>query len=68
MSMKASYTVEAAFVVSFCLIILGMAILLGFEMFQGVLEYVQGQPDVFDAVKLYRLKEGASGTMHAIFD
>lgn len=67
MELKGSYTVEAAIVISFCMIIFGMAIMLCFDMFTTIIEYVSYKPDSFDAVKLYRLREGVSGIVHSFF-
>ena len=68
MRLKGSYTVEAAVIISFCFIIFGMAIAVAYELFQLVLEYVQYQDSAFDAVAMFRLKEGAMGVYHALID
>ncbi|MBE5915302.1 MAG: hypothetical protein E7273_00495 [Pseudobutyrivibrio ruminis] len=68
MKMKASYTVEAAIVISFCFIVFGMAICLSYEVFKLTLEYVKYQEDNFDAVALFRFKEGLMGIGHAIMN
>lgn len=66
MKLKASYTVEAAAIISFCLIVFGIAICLSYEMFTSVMEYVSPKEDSFDAVSLFRLREGAMGVLNAI--
>ena len=38
MKLKGSYTVEAAFIISFCFILFGMAIGVAYELFLGVCE------------------------------
>ncbi|SCZ78849.1 hypothetical protein [Pseudobutyrivibrio xylanivorans] len=68
MRLKGSYTVEAAYVFSFCILIVGMAICIAFDLFYDALDYVSYQPDTFDAVGLFRKKEGVVGVIHAIFD
>ncbi|WP_028234259.1 hypothetical protein [Pseudobutyrivibrio sp. MD2005] len=66
MKLKGSYTVEAAIVISFCFILFGMAVILSYEVFKVVIEYVKYKEDSFDAVSLFRLKEGVMGVIHAI--
>ncbi len=66
MKVKGSYTVEAAIVISFCFIVFGMAVGLAYEVFKLVLEYVEHKEGSFDAVSLFRLKEGVMGIVHAI--
>ncbi|MDC7278943.1 hypothetical protein NXH64_05425 [Butyrivibrio fibrisolvens] len=68
MRLKGSYTVEAAYVFSFCILIVGMAICIAFDLFYEALDYVSYQPDAFDAVGLFRKKEGVVGVIHAIFN
>ena len=68
MKLKASYTVEAALIISVCFIMFGMAIAVAYELFQLVLEYVKYQDSAFDAVSMFRLKEGAMGVYHALID
>ena len=68
MRLKASYTVEAAMVISFCFFIFGMAVCLCFEMFKDILEVVSYKQDGFDAVRAFRIKEGVIGIYHAIRD
>ncbi|SET14137.1 hypothetical protein SAMN02910413_1932 [Pseudobutyrivibrio sp. C4] len=66
MKLKGSYTVEAAVIISFCFILFGMAIGVAYELFQITLEYVKYKEGNFDAVNLFRLKEGLVGIYHAI--
>lgn len=68
MKLKGSYTVEAAIVISFCFILFGLAVGLSYEIFKLVIEYVQYDKDNFDAVSMFRLKEGITGIIHAIKD
>lgn len=68
MRLKGSYTVEAAYVFSFCFLVVGMAICIAFDLFVDVLEYVSNQPDSFDAVYLFRVKEGVMGAINALKD
>lgn len=68
MKLKASYTVEAALIISVCFIIFGMAIGLAYELFKMTIEYVAHRDGTFDAVTVFRLKEGAMGVYHALID
>ena len=68
MRLKGSYTVEAAYVFSFCILIVGIAIGVSFDMFYTAIDYVSYSSDEFDAVNLFRAKEGVIGVIHAIFD
>lgn len=68
MKLKASYTVEAAIVISFCFILFAMAVGLSYEVFKLVIDYVKYKEGSFDAVSLFRLKEGVVGIFHAIKD
>ena len=65
MRLKGSYTVEAAIVISFCFILFGMAVGLAYELFKLVIEYVKYTENEFDAVSMFRLKEGVEGVIHA---
>lgn len=66
MRLKASYTVEAAMIISFCFILFGMAVCICFELFQATIDYVRYRPEGFDAVKAFRFKEGVVGILDAI--
>ena len=68
LKLKGSYTVEAAYIFSFCILIVGMSICIAFDMFYDAIDYVSYEPDGFDAVRLFRTKEGGVGVIHAIFD
>ncbi len=68
MKIKASYTVEAAIVISFCFILFGMAIGLSYELFKETVEYVRYKEGDFDAVQMFRFKEGLVGVIQAIKD
>ena len=65
---KGSYTVEATVVISLCMILFGSAVIISYELFKYVLDYVTYKPDSFDSVKLFRLEEGVMGVYHAIID
>lgn len=65
-SLKASYTVEATVIISFCFIVFGMAVAVAYEVFQVVLDYVSYKGNDFDAVNMFRLKEGIMGFVDAI--
>ena len=67
-NLKGSYTVEAAYTISFCIMIVAMAICISFDLFQEVLEEVSYKVDGFDAVNLFRVKEGLVGVFNAIKD
>ena len=66
MKLKASYTVEAAVVISISFILFAMAVILSYEIFKAVVEYVTYEENSFDAVSVFRLKEAAMGVIHAI--
>lgn len=68
MKLKASYTVEAALIISVCFIMFGMAIGLAYELFKMTIEYVAQRDGTFDAVTVFRLKEGVMGVYHALID
>lgn len=68
MKLKASYTVEAAIIISLCFILFGIAIGLAYELFKMTIEYVGQRDSTFDAVSAFRLKEGAMGVYHALID
>ena len=68
MRLKGSYTVEAAYIFSFCILIVGMAIGIAFDLFYDAIDYVSYKNNSFDAVKLFRIKEGVMGVLHAIRD
>ena len=68
MKLKASYTVEAALIISVCFIMFGMAIGLAYELFKMTIEYVAQRDGTFDAVTVFRLKEGAMGVYHTLID
>ena len=66
MKLKGSYTVEAAAIISLCMLILSVAICLSFDIYRECVEYVKYRPDKFDAVSLFRMKESLMGTFNAI--
>lgn len=66
--LKASYTVEAAIIMSICFILFGTAVCISFELFKDSIDYVSYKPNTFDAVKAFRIKEGVVGIIHAIKD
>lgn len=68
LNLKTSYTVEAAYIFSFCILIVGSAIIIAFDLFYEALDYVSYDSDSFDAVGLFRAKEGVVGVIHAIFE
>lgn len=57
-NLKASYTVEAAAIISFSFIVIGIAIGIAYDMFADILEAVSIKENTFDAVELFRKKEG----------
>ncbi len=65
---KASYTVEATVVISLCMILFGAAVMVCFEVFKDTIDYVSHEPDTFDSVSLFRIKEGLVGIFNAIRD
>jgi len=66
MELKGSYTVEAAIVISFCLMLVAMAICISYELFQETLSHVSYKESDFDAVLLFRIKEGALEALKAL--
>ena len=56
--LKASYTVEAAVIISFSFIVIGVAIGIAYDMFVDILDAVSIKENNFDAVDLFRKKEG----------
>ncbi len=56
--LKASYTVEAAMIISFSFIVIGIGIGIAYHMFVDILESVSLKENTFDAVDLFRKKEG----------
>ena len=64
--LKASYTVEAAVVLSICFIVFAMAIGLAYQLFELAIDYVKYKGGSFDAVTYFRAKEGFLGVVHAI--
>ncbi|QFJ54069.1 hypothetical protein [Pseudobutyrivibrio xylanivorans] len=67
-SLKGSYTVEGAVIISICFIVFGMAVLLSFELFKESIAYVEYKQDTFNTVSIFRIKEGIVGTINAIRD
>ncbi|MCF0129612.1 MAG: hypothetical protein HUJ70_13605 [Pseudobutyrivibrio sp.] len=61
MRAKAVYTVEASFVVSLSLIILGACIALGYDIFYDAAAYVVRKKEIFDAPTAFRMKELLNG-------
>ena len=57
MKLKGVYTVEASFVVSITLILIGAAISLGYQVFSDAAKYVVREESEFDAVEAFRLKD-----------
>ena len=66
MRLKGSYTVEGAVIISFCIVIFGMAVAMSYELFKIAIDYVDNFNTDFDAVNAFRLKEGVMGVIHAI--
>lgn len=54
---KASYTVEASWIMAICMGILMFVILTGFEIFYHTLEVVQKPGEDIDCVKIFRMSE-----------
>ena len=55
---KASYTVEGAVIISFSFIVIGIAIGIAYDMFVDILDAVSIKENTFDAIDLFRKKEG----------
>ena len=55
--LKGVYTVEAAAIISTCLILFGSGICIAYDAFADGFEYVEFGEDDFDAVKIFRGKE-----------
>ena len=68
MRLKGSMTVEGTIVISICFILFGIAVCLAYELFTETIDYVIYNRDSFDAVKVFRIKEGIVGIYHAIKD
>ena len=68
MKLKASYTVEATIVICLSFIVFGVALMVAYDLFQLILEYVLSKNSSFDAVTAFRVKEGIVGVVHAILD
>jgi len=68
MRLKASYTVEAAVIISFSFIVFGMAVGVVYEVFQQCISYPAEHGSSFDAVQLFRLKEALMGVINAVKD
>ena len=56
--LKASYTVEGAVIISFSFIVIGLAIGIAYDMFVDILDAVSIKENTFDAIDLFRKKEG----------
>lgn len=55
MYLKASYTVEGSIIISLCILVIGMCILLGFDVYKETIEYIESHPiSSFDPVKTFR--------------
>lgn len=57
LSLPGVYTVEAAAVFSICMILLGSAIILGYEVYRESLKAAECSEMEYDAVKAFRLSE-----------
>lgn len=54
--LKASYTVEGSFIISFCIIILMSLIMLSYRVFYDTEKYIRDQDILkYDAVKTFRI-------------
>lgn len=54
--LKGSYTVEAAWIISFCLIIIGASIMLAFDIYYETFRYIeQTIPEDIDVVERFRI-------------
>ncbi len=66
MKLKASYTVEAAVVISLSFIIFGIAMAIAYELFKSTIDYVGQEGTSFDAVARFRLKESVMGVINSL--
>lgn len=57
MRLKGSYTVEAAIIMGFCMIVFCAAVGVAYDTFSQSVQYVDGREEEFDAVKIFRGKE-----------
>ncbi len=67
MRLKASYTVEAAVIISVSFLLFGAAVGISYQVFTESVNYVQTSDD-FDAVKTFRIKEGVVSLYKALTD
>lgn len=67
MRLKASYTVEAAVIISVSFLLFGAAVGISYQGFTESVNYVQTSDD-FDAVKTFRIKEGVVSLYKALTD
>lgn len=58
---KASYTVEASWIIAICMGILMFVILSGFELFYHTLEAVQKPGEEINCVRVFRMSEEIQG-------
>lgn len=68
MRLKASYTVEAAVIMSVSFILFGMAVGVAYELFQQCMAYASEHGSDFNAVQTFRLKEAFMGIINAVKD
>lgn len=66
--MRGVYTVEAAWVISICIGIFAAAIILGFHIYSGALDYIGvTEPKIFDAALRFREISVGKDIVGAIF-
>lgn len=69
MYLKASYTVEGSVIISLCIIVIGMCILLGFDVYKETMEYIETHPITsFDAVNTFREVKAGQGVLESFLN
>lgn len=62
MYLKASYTVEGSVIISLCIIVIGMCILLGFDIYKETIDYIETHPiESLDVVTTFREIKAGQG-------
>lgn len=69
MYLKASYTVEGSVIISLCIIVIGMCILLGFDIYKETMEYIENHPVAeFDSVTTFREIKAGQGIIEGVLN
>lgn len=67
MYLKASYTVEGSVIISLCIIVIGMCILLGFDIYKESIRYIENNPvETFDVVAAFREINAGQGVLDGV--